>query len=197
MRTCTKCRGQFEPRVGIYECAACKKTYDAARLARRKLELASVAVVDETATCKHCGETKDIAFFSRDPSTKNGRKSRCKACHSAYNTKRKEHVSAYNAAYHAKNRVTIHQRKRLRKARVRTLNELRAGHWEAAVALYGDRCLVPGCKNTDVSQDHVMSLHNGGRHHISNLQPLCASHNARKHTKTQDYRAFVITGVVS
>lgn len=60
--------------------------------------------------------------------------------------------------------------------------------WLEVVEYYGNRCLVPGCSNLDVTQDHLIPLSRAGRNHISNMQPLCGSHNCQKQAKTIDYR---------
>lgn len=60
--------------------------------------------------------------------------------------------------------------------------------WEEMVFLCDDICIVPGCKGSPVTQDHVVPMSRGGRHEITNLQPLCQSCNSSKHTRTIDYR---------
>lgn len=54
---------------------------------------------------------------------------------------------------------------------------------------YGKRCLYPGCTETQyIEIDHVVSVYNGGRTVIENLQPLCRNHNLWKGRRTIDYR---------
>jgi hypothetical protein len=62
--------------------------------------------------------------------------------------------------------------------------------WKHIVYLYGGRCLYPGCKETKLTMDHIVPLSLGGAHDVYNVQPLCGSHNSRKHTKIIDYRCF-------
>lgn len=59
--------------------------------------------------------------------------------------------------------------------------------WEALLEYYDHTCL--GCGTREgVFPDHVHPLSQGGADHISNVQPLCRSCNARKRNATIDYR---------
>ncbi len=59
--------------------------------------------------------------------------------------------------------------------------------WRALCEQYDNRCLA--CGNTGpLTADHIVPLSKGGRHDISNIQPLCRSCNSHKRTKTVDYR---------
>lgn len=51
----------------------------------------------------------------------------------------------------------------------------------------GGICLCCG-KKSKLTVDHVVPLSRGGSNDISNIQPLCASCNSKKRTKTIDYR---------
>lgn len=52
---------------------------------------------------------------------------------------------------------------------------------------YHNRCLCCGSPERLVA-DHVMPLALGGSNDIGNIQPLCFSCNAKKHSKYKDYR---------
>jgi len=54
---------------------------------------------------------------------------------------------------------------------------------------YKHKCLWCGISNR-IEADHVILLSQGGTNYISNIQPLCRSCNAKKHTKTIDFRPF-------
>ena len=61
----------------------------------------------------------------------------------------------------------------------------------ALVRFYGGLCVR--CDGSLVGKwnchlDHVVPLAKGGRHALSNLQPLCHSCNSRKHVDAIDYR---------
>lgn len=61
--------------------------------------------------------------------------------------------------------------------------------WDALCSHYGNRCLACGA-NTNLTVDHILPLSKGGKHELSNVQPLCKSCNCRKHDKYIDYRPF-------
>lgn len=50
---------------------------------------------------------------------------------------------------------------------------------------YGNKCLCCGVKESEkkLTQDHIVSLSNGGSDYIENIQPLCLSCNIRKGNK--------------
>jgi 5-methylcytosine-specific restriction endonuclease McrA len=62
-----------------------------------------------------------------------------------------------------------------------------AADWKALRAWFGNHCLCCGATKK-LEADHVMPLDSGGSDDISNIQPLCRSCNAAKHTRTTDYR---------
>lgn len=87
-----------------------------------------------------------------------------------------------------KAKVSFANRKRRR--HIVAIDELRPGEWEAMVEACEDKCIVEGCGTSPVTMDHVNPLSKGGRHHISNLQPICHSCNAKKGTSVVDYRRY-------
>lgn len=62
--------------------------------------------------------------------------------------------------------------------------------WEALKAAYDYRCLDCGRQEPDVTleKDHVLSRDLGGKHSVSNIQPLCRACNNRKQQRIIDYR---------
>lgn len=112
----------------------------------------------------------------------------------------KKSASGYHSEYYNKNKNSINERRNkwlqdtgkgvqyVHKRRSLMKEDVTQDEWQQVLDFYGNRCLVPDCTNEDVTQDHVVPLSLGGRNHISNLQPLCRSHNCQKHTQTTDYR---------
>lgn len=92
------------------------------------------------------------------------------------------------AGYYQRHKAAISLKVRNRKQNLRTIDELGQNEWEAVVEACGNRCIVPGCGASPVTMDHVIPLSRGGRHHISNLQPLCGLCNDSKGVKITDYR---------
>ncbi len=61
-----------------------------------------------------------------------------------------------------------------------------AEQWSTLCTFFGAACLA--CGAMPVTVDHVVPLSRGGSNTITNIQPLCCSCNARKGTRTVDYR---------
>ena len=59
--------------------------------------------------------------------------------------------------------------------------------WEALCKSYGNVCCHPGCEETNLTVDHIVPLSKDGTNDISNLQPLCRSHNSSKGAKEINY----------
>ena len=60
--------------------------------------------------------------------------------------------------------------------------------WLDLVEKFGGICADYTCEATDLTVDHVIPISAGGTNYISNIQPLCRSHNAKKFTHIADYR---------
>lgn len=80
---------------------------------------------------------------------------------------------------------------RMKKARRRRKKNAQGSHdhleFIALCEYYGNRCLCCG-KEKNLTEDHIIPLSKNGTDYISNIQPLCRSCNARKHTRIIDFR---------
>lgn len=174
--------------------------------------------------CTKCKLLLPMSDFSKDIYQHDLKRGNCIKCDALYRIKNKSRINAYSIEYHHKNKEEINSRRaryhvdnidaqrkskkewakknavriiaraRSRKLKIKIINESLPGQWESLIKAYGGKCLFPGCAITKVAMDHVIPLSRGGRHHVSNWQPLCRAHNSGKGTKSTDYRAFVVMG---
>lgn len=121
-------------------------------------------ILVEQRCCSGCQEYRDIDDFV--PS-----RARCRTCRSEQNR-------AQNAGQERRDRMRWrasrqHARKR------GAAPEVTFAEWVALIEQHGRRCSMPGCERPYEHMDHIEALAHGGRHHVSNLRPLCADcHNA-------------------
>lgn len=79
-------------------------------------------------------------------------------------------------------------RKQRRRARIHgAQGHFTASEWNHLCFTYGYLCLCCG-EPKPLQADHITPISRGGDNYISNIQPLCLSCNASKHTKSIDYR---------
>lgn len=65
--------------------------------------------------------------------------------------------------------------------------------WQELLVLCDHKCLACVAEGKEVDgeelqRDHIHPLTKGGSDRITNVQPLCLKHNAKKHTQTTDHR---------
>jgi len=80
-----------------------------------------------------------------------------------------------------------------RERRIRKLNAIglhTLGEWENLKAQYNWTCPACGKEEPEIklSEDHIIPLFKGGSDNIENIQPLCRSCNAKKHTQIIKYQ---------
>lgn len=148
--------------------------------------------------CKDCVKRHNAARYENDRDRllkmagdwRKSNKDRVAERGADYRAKNKDKIAKSGADYYRRNKAAHHFYTRKRKEKLDAIDELLPGEWEAAVAACNNTCIVPGCGKSPVTRDHVIPVSKGGRHHISNLQPLCLSCNDRKGIRTTDYRGL-------
>jgi 5-methylcytosine-specific restriction endonuclease McrA len=74
----------------------------------------------------------------------------------------------------------------LRRSRVKGMrNDFTAEQWETLKIAYGERCAYCG-QVTELTQDHVIPLAQGGEHTALNIVPACQPCNSRKGNRTPE-----------
>lgn len=105
----------------------------------------------------------------------NRRRAQVNAAHKRWRTRNPALRRAHSAANKAKRRST------------KQAGSFSSREWMALCSKACNRCLC--CKKEcDLVPDHIIPLARGGSNGIDNIQPLCGRCNAKKGTKTIDYR---------
>jgi hypothetical protein len=164
--------------------------------------------------CSKCHAEKPAPDFRRSKSSKDGRQSWCKKCQNADQQSRYRGDSDFRkkrilkSTQWAKNNPDKH-RESVRRARrkwydgnkdkVRRYCSGRrariignggshtAEDWKNLCEKYDNCCLRCG-EQENLTEDHIVSLFDGGTDDIENIQPLCKKCNSSKREKSIDYR---------
>lgn len=119
-----------------------------------------------------------------------------------WKSRNKDKVRQHDQKYYFENQIEILKRRRTESYRAKHASYERKRRatkrgcfgnisdalWNSALEFYGNVCLCCGTHN-DITLDHVIPLSLGGKHEISNAQPLCLSCNSSKGNRnTIDYR---------
>lgn len=131
--------------------------------------------------CSVCGEHKPLIEFSIDRRKRCGIRSYCLVC-----------MSIRAKEYQHNNRERVLEIRRISQAHRRARKKGEYGRfndadWKEILEKYGNKCLKCGLTE-DLQPDHVIPLSMGGKHDVSNIQPLCGSCNRRKQATIADYR---------
>lgn len=102
-----------------------------------------------------------------------------------------ERVKSGVKSWTLRNKDKVRVMSKNRKARVRNAEgNFTESEWLSLLDRYDYRCLWCGTTSDKLTADHVIPITKGGSNYIENIQPLCASCNSKKHTKTIDFRPF-------
>jgi len=71
---------------------------------------------------------------------------------------------------------------RAKKRSLEKAGTIKLSEWLIKLEEHGNKCVFCGSIG-NIEMDHIIPLSKGGSHHISNVQPLCRSCNARKGAK--------------
>jgi len=106
-----------------------------------------------------------------------------------YAAEHREEINAFSRRWGAANRSKKLANQRARRVAAKK-DGLTAEHWEAIKSAFGFTCLACGKQEPliKLTADHVIPVRLGGRHHHSNIQPLCGPCNAAKGMRFIDYR---------
>lgn len=101
----------------------------------------------------------------------------------------REKINARIAAWRIANPDKVREKNLARRARLRGAEgRVSEAEFRALCERFENRCLACGAGDVPLTRDHVVPLSKGGRHHISNIQPLCGKCNSEKGTAIIDYR---------
>jgi hypothetical protein len=149
--------------------------------------------------CNYCNQDKDSKEFYR------GYAHVCKTCKKQYrrdkyeqdpspdleqanlwHKQNVEQTKANNSRWQATH--PVHKANYNHQRRSMTQDFVSIEDWQALLEKHNHQCLSCHTTNIPLTQDHVIPLSKGGKHHIDNLQPLCQSCNSKKRDKVIDYR---------
>ena len=109
----------------------------------------------------------------------------------AWRQRNSERVSVYGRKWQIANPDRVNRNARMRTARISAAQGSHTdAEWQALKEQYRYTCLC--CRRAEpeitLTTDHVIPVALGGSDWITNIQPLCAECNNRKHLETTDYR---------
>lgn len=185
MKKCRRCEEEFEATTEFFYAdkrvksglrAVCKKCHSEVSMETRDKDRARLNLNQWR---------KDNPDKLREQRSRANKKKRDSGYHSKYYRRNRDRINARRNRW-LRETGKVHQYNHRRRSLLKEV--VTSDEWNLILERYGSHCLVPGCRNEDVTMDHVVPLSLGGRNHISNLQPLCKSHNSSKGAKVIDYR---------
>lgn len=133
-----------------------------------------------TRQCKTCRKQRVMESFNRH-------KAKRVAEQRAYYQRNRKKLIAGSLQWAKDNPERAALTSRLKKHRRRAAGVFTADDWRQILSRYGHRCLACG-SDGPLTIDHIVPVSRGGANTAANVQPLCATCNTSKGTKTIDYR---------
>lgn len=141
------------------------------------------------ASCKDCEKLYIVTYRALHKEKLTKSKKEYRASHleqgnerlRKYRATHSEQVKKHDREYYATHREQKAQRERAKRAWKKGVggNGITAEQWERLKKDYCYLCAYCGQKKP-LEMDHVIPLHRGGKHDISNVIPACKSCNSRK-----------------
>lgn len=104
--------------------------------------------------------------------------------------RKKEYNKKYWAIYSKTEKGKMYMKNRNIKRRSGCIDKINPKEWNELKSSFNFTCLM--CKKSEpdikLTIDHIIPISKGGKHEMSNLQPLCFSCNSSKRTKIIDLR---------
>jgi 5-methylcytosine-specific restriction endonuclease McrA len=190
------------------QCSKCKKTKSFSLFTKDKRKLYGIGYC-----CLDCKNEQIKANYQKRPESRREYSKNYKKSHHenviAYGRmwyeNNKEKARELNRTWQSQNRDRINKAVRERnkinpdKNRQRTKlyrarkyggggEPITIEQWKRLCESYGNICLCCKKEGIKLTQDHVMPIKLGGKHLLTNLQPLCKSCNSKKGARFIDYR---------
>lgn len=151
--------------------------------------------------CSRCGESLSLEMFYRNAASRDGLQNNCKGCAKEY--RRQWNVTKAGKDYSKRHRPSNEVwrawytedygknpekwKNKSHNRRALEVGDLTPGQWQELCLLFNNKCL--SCEESKpLTIDHIVPLSKGGRHTLSNVQPLCQSCNSRKGVQSTDFR---------
>lgn len=201
-KTCTICKENLSidkfymmntsyglvPRESCKVCFLAKSSSIAC--AKRQAQLAlnpPRVILDGHKICGHCKQELPRIDFPKESRSPDKHKTICRECIN-YRCRTKYYSTAKASAYRSRHKDKIRMWKANRYYRLRAGGVgVKLNQWKAILEFYNHVCLCCG-RTGRITIDHIMPISLGGKHDVTNVQPLCWSCNSRKNAKFIDYR---------
>ena len=182
------------------ECPKCHKNIkysnaNAANKARKHESPCSECRVNDTlrsdgmSKCSKCKEIKEVTYFSKCSSKKNGIRSRCKKCTAQGIKDNPDNMNKSRKKWRDNNpdnnpdKIAAYSRKR-RAMKQNVQENFSIAEWQITLSVFGNKCF--NCSNDEITMDHHEPLSSGCALAVDNCVPLCMPCNSSKNDRPPD-----------